>query len=132
MLFVICLMCSLVHKKTCPTCGIGFSVADGMHRARPYCSECTSRHNSVRYGLKRKHPVPIDHACDCCGKTADELTVHYSKDGKPIATWRLDHCHETGEFRGWLCPNCNIGLGKFYDDVALLTRAVAYIQKSRP
>jgi Recombination endonuclease VII len=26
----------------------------------------------------------------------------------------LDHCHKTGELRGWLCQMCNVGLG-FYE-----------------
>jgi hypothetical protein len=39
----------------------------------------------------------------------------------------LDHCHKTGKFRGWLCSNCNTGLGKFDDNVTGLRRAVAYL-----
>jgi hypothetical protein len=42
--------------------------------------------------------------------------------------WRLDHCHETGEFRGFLCSNCNLGLGKFKDDPEILLNAIAYLQ----
>ena len=42
--------------------------------------------------------------------------------------WRLDHCHETGEFRGFLCTNCNTGLGKFTDDPDILLNAIAYLQ----
>lgn len=125
-------ICTTMHKKTCPKCGQGFSVPDGQHRARPYCNSCRSAYDKVLYNLRKNNPIPDDHRCECCGKSEDELTVAYSKTGTPISVWRLDHCHETGEFRGWVCSNCNIGLGKFYDDVNLLHRAVEYIQKSRP
>lgn len=120
------------HRKTCPKCGEGFVVPDGNHRAKPYCYGCLSSYNKILNGLKKEHPKPTDHACDCCGKSEDDLTVSYSKTGTPISVWRLDHCHETGQFRGWLCANCNIGLGKFYDDPDLLTKAIQYIQKNRP
>lgn len=39
----------------------------------------------------------------------------------------LDHDHLTGEFRGWLCTNCNTGLGLFRDSPLNLRRALAYL-----
>lgn len=124
--------CSEGHKKTCPKCGTGYVIPEGMHKARPYCPSCLSTYQKVLGGLKKKHPIPSDHACECCGKVEEDLTVHYGRNGNPISVWRLDHCHETGQFRGWLCANCNIGLGKFYDDPSLLQKAIQYIQKNRP
>ena len=41
-----------------------------------------------------------------------------------------DHCHETGAFRGWVCNNCNRGLGYFGDSVAGIQRALVYLQGS--
>lgn len=41
----------------------------------------------------------------------------------------LDHNHETGKFRGWLCDNCNTGIGKLGDTVEGLERAIAYLKR---
>jgi hypothetical protein len=41
-----------------------------------------------------------------------------------------DHDHSTGEFRGWLCFDCNTGLGKFKDSPALLQKAVDYLGRA--
>ena len=43
----------------------------------------------------------------------------------------MDHDHESGDFRGWLCTSCNTGLGKLGDSIAGLESALAYL-KSRP
>lgn len=47
--------------------------------------------------------------------------------GPGVRALAVDHCHTTGRVRGILCPNCNTGLGKFRDDVGLLTRAITYL-----
>lgn len=40
----------------------------------------------------------------------------------------LDHDHDTGKGRGWICDSCNTGLGRFKDDPDLLTNAMAYLK----
>lgn len=42
----------------------------------------------------------------------------------------IDHCHQTGEFRGLLCRRCNVGLGMFKDAPQSLYRAVEYLRKA--
>ena len=57
--------------------------------------------------------------CECCGSIADR---------KPLGR---DHDHITTLFRGWLCVNCNLGLGNFKDDPRILRRAADYITAHR-
>jgi hypothetical protein len=38
-----------------------------------------------------------------------------------------DHNHTTGKFRGWICGQCNRGLGLFKDDVEHLRGAIKYL-----
>lgn len=58
------------------------------------------------------------HACAICRKTAP--------GGK--GRWHIDHNHATGKVRGLLCAMCNVGLGNFYDDIALLKGAIDYLE----
>ena len=58
--------------------------------------------------------------CAICGKHQSELknALH------------LDHNHITGNVRGLLCCNCNLGLGNFKSDygVSLLKKATKYVK----
>jgi hypothetical protein len=53
--------------------------------------------------------------------------------GKPPTTGRgkklhVDHDHDSGVIRGLLCSVCNVSLGGFKDDPALLRRAAEYVE----
>jgi hypothetical protein len=58
--------------------------------------------------------------CAICGKRPGKIALH------------VDHDHETGEIRGLLCVGCNNALGRFHDDVALLLRAIGYVEDELP
>lgn len=40
--------------------------------------------------------------------------------GRTPRTLQLEHCHKTGEFRGWACNRCNAALGRLRDDMNAL------------
>ena len=42
----------------------------------------------------------------------------------------LDHNHETGKFRGWLCHMCNAAIGMLGDNIAGLELAIEYLNRS--
>ena len=58
--------------------------------------------------------------CKICGIHPIEMN-----DSKEFLS--VDHCHTTGEVRGLLCDSCNLGLGKFYDNVENLQKAIMYL-----
>ena len=47
------------------------------------------------------------------------------------AQWHIDHDHETGAVRGILCRRCNLAIGHFNDDPAMLDKAAAYLRNAR-
>lgn len=62
--------------------------------------------------------------CTICGKVP--------KGEFRLDVLHLDHDHATGEFRGWLCRSCNLGIGHFKDDPLLLEAAAAYLRNPTP
>ena len=42
--------------------------------------------------------------------------------------WHVDHDHVSGNVRGILCSNCNLGIGNVKDDIALLRKMGKYLQ----
>jgi hypothetical protein len=55
----------------------------------------------------------------CCAICRDEVSLMNSA---------IDHNHETGEFRGVLCLQCNRALGMFRDSAKILLSAVEYLK----
>ena len=104
----------------CNTCGNegAFSVAATTttkvylkRTCKTCCKVAATQHNI----LKLTHTASGD-KCQCCGAS-----------GKLI----LDHCHQSGDFRGWLCQSCNVGIGKLGDSEEAIRRALDYIVRSK-
>ena len=84
-------------------------------KTRSECKECESiqgRFKRDAHKVAGKNPG----RCHCCQKETQDLVV--------------DHCHNTGVFRGWLCRNCNTGIGKLGDTCESLVDALNYLLRS--
>jgi len=74
--------------------------------------------------------------CARRGITPEQLVDRYErqeeccaicKDGIELVGSAIDHNHDTGEFRGVLCKQCNRALGMFKDNPVILRNAVEYL-----
>lgn len=70
---------------------------------------------------------PADNRCEICRRTPQEA----SRAGKYVRL-TLDHCHDTGRLRGFLCGPCNSGLGHLGDKTERLQSALKYLRGSAP
>jgi hypothetical protein len=73
-----------------------------------------ARHKMLGYPAPTRQ---VPSVCECCGKPSEKFLD-------------LDHCHISGEFRGWLCNRCNRGLGFFDDSIEGLMNAVRYLERA--
>ena len=97
-----------------------------INRKRDTCNECRKPNGkkdsaeAERVWKKHKIPNPTEKTvCEICGKT-------YEKNGNK-AMFR-DHCHDTDTPRGYLCIECNSGLGKFGDTLETINKVKEYLE----
>lgn len=97
---------------------------------RKECRSCEYEKKKIIKELKVFNPKPTDpyYNCPCCKKTEEQLTKYNQFNGKTV--WVLDHNHDTNEFRGWICNNCNNALGRFQDNTEILKNALKYLEEN--
>jgi len=91
------------------------SVSDGLVRICRPCSRIRYVHR--KYGLTIQEAEEMWAApCGICG---------FFEAGTMV----IDHCHGSGVVRGTLCHPCNVSIGHFGDDPALLDKASQYLRR---
>jgi len=89
--------------------------SDGAYYLLKICRECKTIVESERWAVK-KNTLPKPDRCDCC-----------HKDKK----LQSDHIHGTTTFRGWVCRNCNTGIGSLGDNLEGVLQAAVYLAKEK-
>jgi hypothetical protein len=80
---------------------------------------------------KRKYGLdPVQFAAMLSAQN-NSCAICFATEAKGPGTFHVDHCHTSGVIRGLLCHSCNVGLGHFRDDTALLMRATEYLDAAR-
>lgn len=86
------------------------------------CQSCQKVRGKERSSIKKKFKnlkqPPIGSPCELCEKPV-------------YKNWQLDHCHETGKFRGWICKGCNTGMGGLGDTEESLVKALEYLRRAK-
>jgi protein-arginine kinase activator protein McsA len=118
-------------RKACACCGIEKPFNKDYYHVnrgskgdlRSVCKVCRSsvgkKYNKAARKLmsifKIKTP-PVGTPCSCCGRTDLKLVC--------------DHIHNTQTIRGFICDNCNVGIGRLGDTVEGVEKALKYLQGS--
>ena len=135
-----------MKTKRCPKCKKNKPLSEfyinSNNSIRGYCKVCgykrikkrrkdnpeEYKENQRNRNLERKYNITMDQyndlyieqsgKCKICGIHVKDLKRRLD----------VDHDHETGEIRGLLCWNCNLGIGNFNDDPELTLKATEYLK----
>lgn len=118
-----------VPEKTCNKCKVTrpltmFAVRKGHRDGREgTCRVChrimTRIHRLKLDPAVAATPMPEDGRCEVCGVQPPNWGLC------------LDHDHDTGAFRGWLCNQCNGAMGFAGDDPERLRALADYLDRKR-
>lgn len=134
-----------MKDKRCPTCNTVKPISD-YWRGQVYCIPChknkqntqwhsrtpksrLEQHLKYKYGITQAEFNEAwqkqDGNCAICENELPDL-MEYNNRRRGYA---IDHNHDTGEFRGILCLNCNSMLGMSKDDIGVLQSAIIYLEE---
>lgn len=118
--------------KICRLCGIEKNITDfpikwGDTWRDTRCCDCKNRYLTELKEVKARVLVrEMPENCECCGRERDDwnnkklsFDHHYDSEGKAY-------------FRGWICRQCNSGIGYLGDNLEGVKKAVRYLLRNLP
>ena len=120
----VCAQCGVTFRTEKKRVGNAFHSREckqKWHNSQPgKAADVLERYYVRRYDLTKDEADKLkERGCDICGRT--------DVPGRWDNNIHIDHDHETGKVRGVLCQGCNVSLGHFKDDPALLEKAIVYL-----
>jgi hypothetical protein len=116
-------------QRKCRLCGQEKSVSHFPMRSGSWpdtrCADCKNKYFIELKNLKLNVTVrKMPDACECCGRKPESnvnlsFDHHYDSEGKAY-------------FRGWLCKQCNSGIGYLGDTLEGIRNAEKYLLKNFP
>lgn len=138
--------------KICTQCGeerpiLAFRSRGGAqrHLLKSRCNSClykehrrwTEENPDRIHEYRQKDSWTLAKRCARRGITPEQLVDRFERQEHSCAICRdairlmdsaIDHNHDTGEFRGVLCKQCNRALGMFKDSATILRSAAEYLE----
>jgi len=130
--------------KTCPNCKVDKPL-DDYWRGQSSCIECMKwkqknywnsrtpkkrleQHLKYKYGITPEQFLKAwdeqEGKCSICKDSLPDLMTYENRR----RGYAIDHNHETNEFRGILCLECNTLLGMAEDNPDILKAAITYLE----
>lgn len=110
------------EEKDVSSFNVDRSGRDGL---RASCITCVSKRLDPDYDLMNMYGLTRKSYEVMC-KTQDQRCKICNVRVKLY----IDHDHRTDVIRGLLCNNCNLGLGHFKEQLNILKKAMAYLEKA--
>lgn len=93
-----------------------------------YQQDNKSYTRKMKADLKRHYKITLEYFYELLAKQNGRCALCLTDKPGGRGRWHVDHCHLTGKIRGLLCHKCNVGLGHFDDNLALLEKAATYLK----
>ena len=122
-----CIKCNEI--KHLSNFGVRAYSKEGIPREiRNDCNSCRKVQSKILKKLKKENPLPNENVeCPLCLKTEKEIRGRIS--GRIKTFWVLDHCHDSGKFRGYICDYCNTSIARSFENPKTLRRQADYLEK---
>lgn len=98
-------------------------------RNKKYRETAAGRETKRRNNLKAKFNMTLEQYDKMYVTQAGRCAICHLHQFEACKAFSVDHDHETGEIRGLLCHNCNVGIGNLMDSTEILENAIQYLTK---